>query len=110
MARMVRRNSKPPTDVREVVAQGAKRDPRRDSAQLSGVTALMAQMRLEITSLKKRITELERETAREQAKRLEAEEALELTKRALQSHPRDPESPSRATKQLRRPSQAERRK
>lgn len=70
-----RRDSKGHGDVREEAAPAARKDPRRDSYQMS-MPAVVAELTRELTKLKMRVAELEKDVEREKAGRLEAEAAL----------------------------------
>lgn len=70
-----RRDSKGPKDVREEASPAARKDPRRDSFQMS-MPALVAELTRELVKLKKRIAELEKDLERERTARAKAEDAL----------------------------------
>ncbi len=70
-----RRDSKGPKDLREEASPAARKDPRRDSYQMT-MPAIVAELTRELGKLKKRITELEKELEREKTARSKAEDAV----------------------------------
>lgn len=97
-------------DLREEIAQVARRDPRRDSVQMTGPAAILAELRQELVALKKRVKELETELQAERARRTDAEDALHAMRQSVSAKA----TATRSTKELRAPvrrgSQADRKR
>jgi len=98
-----RRDSKVPRDLREEAGPAARKDPRRDSFQMS-MPALIADQTRELAKLKKRVAELERDVEREKNARVKAEEALAkriASEKGDKSDKSDDEIARRNTRELR---------
>ncbi len=67
-----RRDSKVPKDLREEASPASRKDPRRDSFQMT-MPAIVAELTRELCKLKKRIAELEKDLERETTARAKAE-------------------------------------
>ncbi len=86
-------------DLREEIAQVARRDPRRDSVQMTGPAAVLLELRQELVALKKRVKELEADLAAERVRRTDAEDALHAMRQSVSAKA----SATRSTKELRAP-------
>lgn len=72
-----RRDAKGPKDLRETASPESRKDPRRDSYQMS-MPALVSDLTRDLAALKRRVAELEKDLEHERLGRLRAEEALSL--------------------------------